>query len=118
MKPFFLIIMLLFVLPVFCEENRMDHPSGKQVFKEHYTMLTQVPYVNLHAPINENDLQGRLILLDFWTYCCINCLHAMEDLKEMEKEFVDKQKINNVSEIISTSLKNEKLNLILKKGNL
>jgi len=68
----------------------MESQEVKKVIKEQYKMLTNVPYVNLDSPMKEEDFQGRLILLDFWTYCCINCLHAMEDLKDMEKEFGDK----------------------------
>ncbi|HAJ62265.1 MAG TPA: hypothetical protein DCP31_25990, partial [Cyanobacteria bacterium UBA8543] len=26
-------------------------------------------------------------LLDFWTYCCINCLHVLPDLKYLEQKY-------------------------------
>ncbi len=35
------------------------------------------------------DLKGQVVLLDFWTYCCINCLHVLPDLAKLEKEFAD-----------------------------
>jgi thiol-disulfide isomerase/thioredoxin len=35
------------------------------------------------------DLRGKIVLLDFWTFCCINCLHVIEELKPVEEEFGD-----------------------------
>lgn len=32
-------------------------------------------------------LKGKLIVLDFFTYCCINCMHILPDLSRLEKEF-------------------------------
>lgn len=34
-----------------------------------------------------NHLKGKVVVLDFFTYCCINCMHILPDLKEIEKEF-------------------------------
>jgi thiol-disulfide isomerase/thioredoxin len=35
------------------------------------------------------DLSGKIILLDFWTFCCANCLHVLDELRELEAEFAD-----------------------------
>lgn len=35
------------------------------------------------------DLRGRVVLLDFWTFCCINCLHVIDELRPLEAEFAD-----------------------------
>lgn len=35
------------------------------------------------------DLRGRVVLLDFWTFCCINCLHVIDELRPLEEEFSD-----------------------------
>lgn len=35
------------------------------------------------------DLRGKLVLLDFWTFCCLNCLHVLDELRELEEEFAD-----------------------------
>ncbi|HEU5353708.1 MAG TPA: NHL domain-containing thioredoxin family protein [Actinocrinis sp.] len=37
----------------------------------------------------EPDLSGRIVLLDFWTFCCANCLHVLDELREIEAEFAD-----------------------------
>ncbi|MCQ0024803.1 redoxin domain-containing protein [Streptomyces somaliensis DSM 40738] len=35
------------------------------------------------------DLRGRIVILDFWTFCCINCLHVLDELRELEEEHRD-----------------------------
>lgn len=35
------------------------------------------------------DLSGKILLLDFWTFCCANCLHVLDELRELEAEFAD-----------------------------
>ncbi len=33
------------------------------------------------------DLRGKIVLLDFWTFCCINCLHVLDELRDLEQRF-------------------------------
>ncbi len=35
------------------------------------------------------DLRGRFLLLDFWTFCCVNCLHVLDELRPLEERFAD-----------------------------
>ncbi|WP_328318613.1 NHL domain-containing thioredoxin family protein [Streptomyces sp. NBC_00388] len=35
------------------------------------------------------DLRGRIVVLDFWTFCCINCLHVLDELRELEQQHSD-----------------------------
>jgi len=35
------------------------------------------------------DLRGKIVVLDFWTFCCINCLHVLDELRELEREHAD-----------------------------
>ncbi|WP_425955786.1 NHL domain-containing thioredoxin family protein [Xylanimonas sp. McL0601] len=35
------------------------------------------------------DLRGRVTVLDFWTFCCINCLHVLDELRELEEQYRD-----------------------------
>ncbi|MFG3095047.1 thioredoxin-like domain-containing protein [Streptomyces sp. NPDC048202] len=35
------------------------------------------------------DLRGRIVVLDFWTFCCINCLHVLDELRELEERHPD-----------------------------
>jgi thiol-disulfide isomerase/thioredoxin len=35
------------------------------------------------------DLRGRIVILDFWTFCCINCLHVLDELRPLEERYSD-----------------------------
>jgi thiol-disulfide isomerase/thioredoxin len=34
-------------------------------------------------------LRGKIVLLDFWTFCCINCLHVLDELRPLEQRYAD-----------------------------
>lgn len=34
-------------------------------------------------------LRGKIVLLDFWTFCCINCLHVLDELRPLEEQYAD-----------------------------
>ena len=43
---------------------------------------------NADRPLRlHEDLRGHVVVLDFWTYCCINCLHTLPVLSRLEQEF-------------------------------
>lgn len=46
-------------------------------------------WLNVEQPLDLAALQGKVVLLDFWTYGCINCIHIIPDLKRLEEEFRD-----------------------------
>lgn len=46
-------------------------------------------WLNTAQPIVLKDLRGKVVLLDFWTYCCINCMHVLPDLKRLEHKYRD-----------------------------
>jgi thiol-disulfide isomerase/thioredoxin len=35
------------------------------------------------------ELRGRIVVLDFWTFCCINCLHVLDELRPIEQRYAD-----------------------------
>ena len=35
------------------------------------------------------DFRGRFLLLDFWTFCCVNCLHVLDELRPLEQKYAD-----------------------------
>ena len=35
------------------------------------------------------ELRGKVVLLDFWTFCCINCLHVLDELRPLEEKYAD-----------------------------
>lgn len=50
-------------------------------------IISGLQYVNYASDVRMHDLSGRLVLLDFFTYCCINCIHIMPALHELESLF-------------------------------
>jgi thiol-disulfide isomerase/thioredoxin len=46
-------------------------------------------WINVDQPLDLASLRGKIVLLDFWTYGCINCIHIIPDLKRLEAEFPD-----------------------------
>jgi thiol-disulfide isomerase/thioredoxin/sugar lactone lactonase YvrE len=43
--------------------------------------------LNVAAPLTLKALRGKVVLLDFWTYGCVNCLHIIPDLKRLEEKY-------------------------------
>ena len=44
-------------------------------------------WLNVSKLLTLADLRGKVVLLDFWTYCCINCMHIIPDLKKLEAKY-------------------------------
>ena len=44
-------------------------------------------WLNTDKPLSLAALKGKVVLLDFWTYGCINCMHIIPDLKRLEKKY-------------------------------
>jgi len=44
-------------------------------------------WLNSGGPISWQQLRGKFVLLDFWTYCCINCMHVLPELKKLEQKY-------------------------------
>ena len=40
-------------------------------------------------PISLADLRGRIVVLDFWTFCCVNCLHVLDELRPLEEKYAE-----------------------------
>ncbi len=67
-------------------------------------------WLNVDAPLSIKDLRGKVVLLDFWTYCCINCMHIIPDLKRLEAEFPD--------ELVVIGVHSAKFNNEQQSGNI
>ncbi len=46
-------------------------------------------WINVGGPIHARDLRGKVVVLDFWTLCCINCHHILPDLARLEEKYKD-----------------------------
>lgn len=49
-----------------------------------------VAWLNTAGPLSlKKDLRGKVVLLDFWTLCCINCIHVIPDLARLERKYAN-----------------------------
>ena len=46
-------------------------------------------WLNTDKPLTLAALRGKVVLLDFWTYGCINCVHIIPDLKRLERKYAN-----------------------------
>jgi thiol-disulfide isomerase/thioredoxin len=44
-------------------------------------------WLNTDRKYSLADLRGKFVLLDFWTYGCINCVHVIPELKRLEEKY-------------------------------
>jgi thiol-disulfide isomerase/thioredoxin len=50
-----------------------------------------VGYINTNGEeIKISDFKGKVVLVDFWTYSCINCIRTLPFLKEWHEKYSDK----------------------------
>src|SRR5947209_2553192 len=54
--------------------NAPDFPAG-------------LDWLNTDRPLSLKDLRGKVVLLDFWTFCCINCRHVIPRLRRLERKY-------------------------------
>lgn len=72
-------------------------------------------WLNTSGPIKIADLKGKVVLLDFWTLCCINCIHIMPDLAKLEKKYPNELVVIGVH---SAKFENEKDTRSIRKAVL
>ncbi|GLC49396.1 hypothetical protein PLESTB_000214800 [Pleodorina starrii] len=63
--------------------------GGREVpdFPRGADWLNSAPLSLAGPPSARGSLSGRVVVLDFWTYCCINCIHVLPDLAQLENQF-------------------------------
>jgi thiol-disulfide isomerase/thioredoxin len=62
-------------------------------------------WLNTDKPLSLAALKGKIVLLDFWTYGCINCIHIIPDLKKLEAKYPNQLVVIGVH---SAKFENEK----------
>ena len=60
-------------------------PADKRVEVPGFDGATR--WLNVDRPLTLDDLKGRVVVVDFWTSCCINCLQTLPTLKRLEDAF-------------------------------
>lgn len=74
-----------------------------------------VAWINTGKPLTLKSLRGKVVILDFWTLCCINCMHIMPDLTKLEEKYKNELVVIGVH---SPKFENEKDNEALRKAVL
>lgn len=72
-------------------------------------------WLNTGKPLTLKDLKGKVVLLDFWTLCCINCIHIFPDLAKLEKKYANELVVIGVH---SAKFDNEKNSESIRKAIL
>src|SRR5262245_14560079 len=73
------------------EEKKMQQEKNKLFEGEVNApdFATGLEWLNTEKPVSLRELRGKVVLLDFWTYCCINCMHIIPDLKKLEAKYAN-----------------------------
>jgi thiol-disulfide isomerase/thioredoxin len=74
-----------------------------------------VDWLNTAGPLRLKDLHGKIVVLDFWTLCCINCIHTLPDLARLEKKYANQMVVIGVH---SAKFDNEKNSESIRKAIL
>ncbi|MBI2657957.1 thioredoxin family protein [Candidatus Woesearchaeota archaeon] len=96
-KPFLLAAVLIFIVAaIFYIESQKPDVS---IVKQNSTEKTKYPrapdfagierWIN-SEPLKIEQLRGKVVLVDFWTYTCINCIRTLPYLKDWDKKYSDK----------------------------
>jgi len=59
---------------------------GKSIAAPEFTGIDQ--WLN-SAPLTMQQLRGKVVLVDFWTYTCINCIHTLPYIKAWHQKYKD-----------------------------
>jgi DNA-binding beta-propeller fold protein YncE len=102
---------ILFIEPAFAQSSSADINRG-------FHMATQAQprvrapeikggrgWLNTDKPLTIAALKGKVVLLDFWTYGCVNCMHIIPDLKKLEHKYPNQLVVIGVH---SAKFENEK----------
>ena len=89
----FLFALCLCLLPAL-SARAQDEKGSDEVTREREQGRVRAPeleggrgWLNTDAPLSLTALRGKVVLLDFWTYGCVNCMHVIPDLKRLEEKY-------------------------------
>jgi thiol-disulfide isomerase/thioredoxin len=89
----FLFALCLCLLPA-SSAPAQDEKGSDEVTREREQGRVRAPeleggrgWLNTDAPLSLTALRGKVVVLDFWTYGCVNCMHVIPDLKRLEEKY-------------------------------
>lgn len=102
------------------EKLAADRNSSKDEIVKHLSLVDKLNYVipdfkdglewmNVSESLSlKHHLKGKIVVLDFFTYCCINCMHILPDLEALEKQFSAQDGVTVIG-VHSAKFDNEKV---------
>lgn len=99
-KPFLTVVVVIFIVAaiIYIESQKPDLSKAKpsqenSLEKSNYPRAPDFVgigrWIN-SEPLKIEQLRGKVVLVDFWTYTCINCIRTLPYLKEWDKKYGDK----------------------------
>lgn len=90
-KWFALILTVLFVISglIFAQDNPPDPQQLYEGQVEAPEFPSDLDWINTENPLTMQGLQGKIVIFDFWTYGCINCIHMIPVLEQIEEKYAD-----------------------------
>jgi thiol-disulfide isomerase/thioredoxin len=105
MRRIYSFLILLSLLAIF-SANQFGMNNFKKQAKVRAPELTGGKgWLNTNKPLSIAGLKGKVVLLDFWTYGCINCIHIIPELKKLEAKYASNLVVIGVH---SAKFENEK----------
>ena len=98
-KPFLTFVIVIFVVAaIFYIEAQKPkiNINNKNEINQKQSKYPRAPdffgiakWIN-SEPLKIEQLKGKVVLVDFWTYTCINCIRTLPYLKDWDKKYRDK----------------------------
>jgi DNA-binding beta-propeller fold protein YncE len=79
--------LLLALASAFACTPRRDAAKGGTVGKLAPGFDGATAWLNVDHPLKLEELRGKVVVVDFWTSCCINCIHTLPILARVEHDF-------------------------------
>lgn len=66
-----------------------DAPKSAEVsnYGKAPELIAKGPWLNTEQPLSMENLEGKVVLIDFWTYSCINCVRTIPHLRELYDKY-------------------------------
>jgi DNA-binding beta-propeller fold protein YncE len=71
------------------QDKKQKDPPAKSEPEKAPELEGGLAWINAGNPVKLKDLRGKIVVLDFWTLCCINCIHTLPDLAKLERKYAN-----------------------------
>src|SRR3989338_6195539 len=72
------------------KEGEMMEKIDKSGFQKAPELAGISGYINTEPGLKVASLKGKVVLVDFWTYTCINCIRTLPHLKMWDEKYREK----------------------------